>query len=50
LNAELTMNDEQNIYASNSNETKEIDRKTIATLEQEQSLSDILDKFCEDNK
>jgi hypothetical protein len=44
------MNNKQNVYASNSDETKEIDEETIPTLEQEQSLSDILDKFCEDNK
>ena len=49
------MNDKQNVYVSNSTETnstetKGIDRETQTTLEQEQSLSDILDNFCEDNE
>ena len=50
LKLELTMNDKQNVYVSNSTETKGIDRETQTTLEQEQSLSDILDNFCEDNE
>jgi hypothetical protein len=50
LRLELTMNDKQNVYVSNSTETKGIDRETQTTLEQEQSLSDILDNFCEDNE
>jgi hypothetical protein len=44
------MNDKQNVYVSNSTETKGTDRETQTTLEQEQSLSDILDNFCEDNE
>jgi hypothetical protein len=55
LKLELTTNDKQNVYVSNSTETnstetKGTDRETQTTLEQEQSLSDILDNFCEDNE